>query len=63
MNPSVTNPKEKESSAPRASGEGTSSEAPIGATEQDPMEYGTGGTPLIEEERLHNVGGMVEGIH
>jgi hypothetical protein len=62
MDPSISNPKEKESSASRASGTGTSSEAPIGATEQDLMEQGTGGTPLIEEERLHNVEGMVEGI-
>jgi hypothetical protein len=52
MDPSVINPKEKESSASRASGKGTTSEAPIGA----------GGTPLTEEERLHSVGRMVERI-
>jgi hypothetical protein len=52
MEPSVTNFEEKESSAFRATCEGTSSEAPSGATEHDPMKQGTGGTSLIKVERL-----------
>jgi hypothetical protein len=44
MEPSETN-LEKESSAFRASSKGTSSEAPCGATEQDPVEQGAGGNP------------------
>ena len=39
-----------ESSAVRASDAGSCSEAPEGATGQDPLESRTGGTPLIEEE-------------
>ena len=41
-----------ESSAVWASDKGSCSEAPEGATGQDPVESGTGGTPLIEEEHL-----------
>jgi hypothetical protein len=39
-----------ESSAVWASDMGSCSEAPEGATGQDPVEFRTGGTPLIEEE-------------
>jgi hypothetical protein len=50
MGPSESNSEKTESSAVRASSKGTSSEGPCGATEQDPVEQGAGGTPLIEEE-------------
>jgi hypothetical protein len=41
-----------ESSAVWASDKGSCSEAPEGATGQEPVESRTGGTPLIEEEHL-----------
>jgi hypothetical protein len=41
---------EKDSSEIWASSKGISSEAPCGATEQDPVEQGAGVTPLIGEE-------------
>jgi hypothetical protein len=51
MEHSESNLEKKESSGVWASSKGTSSEAPCGATEQDPAEQGAGRTPLIGEER------------
>jgi len=57
-----------ESSAVWASDKGSCSEAPEGATGQDPVESGTGGTPLIEEEHLsssqtsENLEGLTEKV-
>jgi hypothetical protein len=50
MEHSESNLEKKESSAVRASSKGTSLEAPCGATKQDTVEQGAGGTPLIGEE-------------
>jgi len=55
-----------ESSAVWASDKGSCSEAPKGAAGQNPVELGTGGTPVIEEEQLscsqtsENLEGMTE---
>jgi hypothetical protein len=57
-----------ESSAVWASDVGSCPEAPEGATGQDPVESGTGGTPLIEEEHLpdshkaKNLDGLTEKV-
>jgi hypothetical protein len=46
------NLEQRESSAVWASDKDSCSEAPEGATGQDPVKSITGGTPLIEEEHL-----------
>jgi hypothetical protein len=51
MEPSEIYSVKTESSVVRASSKGSSSEAPCGATEQDPVEQGAGGNPQIKEER------------
>ena len=57
-----------ESSAIRASDTGSCSEAPEGATGQDPVESRTGGTPLIGKEHLscsqttENLEGLTEKV-
>jgi hypothetical protein len=67
MEHSESNLEKKESSAFWASSKGTSSEAPCGATEQDPAEQGAGRTPLSGEERppvaektLENLEGLTD---
>jgi hypothetical protein len=62
MEHSASNLVKKESSAVWASSKGTSSEAPCGATKQDPAEQGAGGTPLIGEERPPVVEGTSENL-
>jgi hypothetical protein len=51
----------EESSAFRASSKGARSEDPCGATEQDPVEQGASGTPLIEEERPPSIKKNIKG--
>jgi hypothetical protein len=52
MDNTVKKSEQMESSAVCVSNKGSCSEAPEGATGQDPVESRTGGTPLIEEEHL-----------
>ena len=52
MDHTVTTSEKKESSAVQASSQGSCSEAPCGAAEQDPVEQRTGGSPLIGEKQL-----------
>jgi hypothetical protein len=52
MENTVKIPEQMESSAVWASDKGSCSKALDGAAGQNPVELGTGGTPLIEEEHL-----------